>query len=216
MRVAGSFGSLYTPSMSVRNASFSAFMALAMAQAASSALILYVWNSSSIPTGQTTGRKSFSRRSCKICASTFLISPTNPISSPLEYFFSTFRSPPSFPLIPMARTPCPSRSCTRLLFTFPSTISATSIVSSSVTRSPLINCGSLPIFSTHLLISFPPPCTMIGLKPTSFNKVTSSITFCFNASSVMALPPYFTTMIFRLKRWIYGSASISTFAFSRY
>ena len=40
IRLSGSFGSLYTPSISVRNASFSAFNASAIAQAASSALML--------------------------------------------------------------------------------------------------------------------------------------------------------------------------------
>ena len=38
--VEGSFGSLYTPSISVKNANFSAWTALAIAQAASSALML--------------------------------------------------------------------------------------------------------------------------------------------------------------------------------
>ena len=46
------------------------------------------------------GRKSFSRRSYKISAFTFLTSPTNPISCPSENFFSTWRRFPSFPLIP--------------------------------------------------------------------------------------------------------------------
>ena len=95
-----------------------------------------------------------------------------------------------------------STSCTRLLFTRPRTISAISIVSASVTRSPLINSASFPTFPTHLLISLPPPCTMIGLNPHSFRSVTSSITLRFRLSSTMALPPYFTTMILRLKRWI--------------
>ena len=134
------------------------------------------------------------------------------MSAPSDSFFSTFNNPPSFPLIPIARTPRDSTSCTRLLFTFPRTISATSIVSASVTRRPLINCGFIPAFSTHLLISFPPPCTIIGLNPTSFNKVTSSMTRLFRSSSTMALPPYFTTIIFRLNLCIYGSASISTSA----
>ena len=148
------------------------------------------------------GRKSFSKRSYKISAFTFLTSPTNPISCPSESFFSTWSRFPSFPLIPIARTPRLSTSCTRLLFTRPRTISAISIVSASVTRSPLINSASFPTFPTHLLISLPPPCTMIGLNPHSFRSVTSSITLRFRLSSTMALPPYFTTMILRLKRWI--------------
>ena len=63
IRVFLSEGSLYTPSISVRNASFSAETALAIAHAASSALILYVLYSSSRPIGHTIGRKSFSSRS---------------------------------------------------------------------------------------------------------------------------------------------------------
>lgn len=48
--------SLYTPSISVKNASFSALTALAIAHAASSALILYAWKSSSYPIGHITGK----------------------------------------------------------------------------------------------------------------------------------------------------------------
>ena len=159
-------------------------------------------NSSSIPTGHTIGRKSFSNRSCKIFGLTSVISPTNPMSCPFEYFFSTLSSPPSFPLIPIALTPSASTICTRDLLTLDNTISAISIVAASVFLSPLINSGSMPTFPTHLLISLPPPWTMIGLKPTNFNRVTSCITLFFNSSSTIALPPYLTTMILRLKRWI--------------
>ena len=84
----------------------------------------------------------------------------------------------------------------------PSTISAISMVSSSVTRRPLMKWGSIPTLPTQRLISLPPPCTMMGLKPQSFRRVTSWITRSFKLSSTMALPPYFTTMIFRLNRWI--------------
>ena len=40
----------------------------------------------------------------------------------------------------------------------------------------------------------------VGMKPTSFKRTTSAITFFFSSSSAMALPPYFTTMIFLLNR----------------
>ena len=46
---------------------------------------------------------------------------------------------------------------TRLLFTLFSTISAISIVSSSVTRRPLTNFASFPTLPTQRLISLPPP-----------------------------------------------------------
>ena len=55
-------GSLYTPSISVRNASFSAETALAIAHDASSQLIFYLLYSSSIKIGHTNGRKSISNR----------------------------------------------------------------------------------------------------------------------------------------------------------
>jgi hypothetical protein len=40
-------------------------------------------------------------------------------------------------------------------------------VGSSVTLKPFLNSGVIPDFSTHLLISLPPPCTIIGLNPTT-------------------------------------------------
>ena len=115
--------------------------------------------------------------------------------------------------MPTALMPSSFTSCTRLLLTLFNTISAISMVGSSVTRRPLTKCGSMPTFPTQRLISLPPPCTMIGLNPTNFNSTTSWMTFFFNSSSTMALPPYFTTTIFRLKRCMYGSASMSTAAF---
>ena len=134
-------------------------------------------------------------RSCKIFVSTDLISPTYPISRPSTYFFSTFSIPPSMPLIPAACTPRVCTLATRSLLTFPSTICAISIVSLSVTRSPPTNSVSLPALSTQRLISLPPPCTMMGLNPTSFSKTTSCMTSRFSSSSIIALPPYFTTII---------------------
>ena len=148
--------------------------------------------------GQITGTKSLSISVSINSVSTLVTSPTYPISFPPDSFFFTFRVAPSFPLMPAARTPSLSMYWTRPLFTFPRTISAISMVLSSVTRSPFTNWGSPPESFTHLLISLPPPCTMIGLKPTSFNNATSLITLFFRWLSVMALPPYFTTIFFPL------------------
>ena len=134
------------------------------------------------------------------CGSTLSTSPTKPISSPLESFLWHFNIMPSLPLMPTALMPSSFTSCTRLLFTLFNTISAISMVGSSVTRKPLIKCGSMPTFPTQRLISLPPPCTMIGLNPTNFNSTTSWMTFFFNSSSTMALPPYLITTILRLKR----------------
>ena len=72
------------------------------------------------------------------------------------------------------------------------------MVASSVTRRPFTNLASMPTFSTQRLISLPPPCTMIGLNPTSFKSVTSLMTFRCSSSLLMALPPYFTTIYFLL------------------
>ena len=129
---------------------------------------------------------------------TSLTSPTKPMSSPFESFFVTLRISPSLPLIPQASTPRFCTRETRLLLTRLSTISAISIVGTSVTRRPFTKCVSIPTLSTHLLISLPPPWTIIGLKPTSFKRTTSSITFFLSSSSTMALPPYLTTIILRL------------------
>ena len=142
--------------------------------------------------------KSFSRRSSKILGFTFLTSPTKPISLPSESFLSTLRRPPSLPEMPTALTPREFTMFTRRLLTLFKTISAISIVGSSVFLSPFTNSDSIPTFPVHLLISLPPPWTMIGLNPTSFKRGTSCITLFFSSSSIMALPPYFTTMIFRL------------------
>ena len=128
-----------------------------MAHAASSALILYAWKSSSYPIGHITGKKSSLSNESRSVVSTSVTSPTYPMSSPLEYFFSTFNMPPSLPLIPHALTPSCSIIDTRLLLTLLRTISAISIVGSSVTLKPFLNSGVMPDFSTHLLISLPPP-----------------------------------------------------------
>ena len=147
-----------------------------------------------------------------ICGSTSVTSPTYPMSSPPEYFFLQRSIMPSLPLMPTALTPSSFTSCTRLLFTLLSTISAISMVGSSVTRRPPTKCGSMPTLPTQRLISLPPPWTMMGFKPISFNSTTSWMTCFFKFSSTMALPPYLTTTIFRLKRCMYGRASMSTAA----
>ena len=125
--------------------------------------------------------------------STPTMSPTKPMSSPFEYFFTHFRRFPSLPEIPTALPPRLLMSCTRDLLTLFSTISAISMVSSSVTRSPFTKCGSIPTLLIHFEISLPPPWTMIGFRPTSFRIATSCMTCFFRFSSVIADPPYFTT-----------------------
>ena len=104
--------------------------------------------------------------------------------------------------MPMALEPSSDTMVTRSLEILPRTISAISMVSGSVTRRPLMNCASLPLFLTQVEIALPPPWTMMGLKPTSFKSVTSRMTSFCSQGSDMADPPYLTTMILRLKVWI--------------
>src|SRR5690606_28329401 len=106
-------------------------------------------------------------------------------------------------------------SATRSLLILPaSTICTISIVSSSVTRSPLTNRGSLPTRCIHREISGPPPCTSTGLTPTYLSKMTSRMTDFFSSGSVIALPPYLMTNVLPKNVRMYGSASIKTPAFS--
>ena len=109
------------------------------------------------------------------------------MSSPPESFFSTFKRPPSFPLMPTAFTPSFCTICTRLLLTRFKTISAISMVGSSVTLRPFTKWGSIPTFPTQRLISF----------PLLVRKIAPEAVFCFwanyfkNASIFNALPKHF-------------------------
>ena len=77
-----------------------------------------------------------------------------------------------------------------------------SIVSASVTRMPCTNSPFLPTRFSRSSICGPPPCTMTGFMPTSFSSTTSRAKLSFSFSSVIALPPYFTTMVLPWKRWM--------------
>ena len=126
-------------------------------------------------------------------ASTSVTSPTKPSRA----FSARARiSPPSMPARPIARPPMLWISATRLLFTLPaSTIWTISAVSASVTRRPSTNSLVLPTRLSIRLISGPPPWTSTGFTPTSDSSTISRMTACLRCSSVMALPPYFTTTI---------------------
>ena len=69
------------------------------------------------------------------------------------------------------------------------------MVSWSVTRMPFRNLLSFWIFLSMALISGPPPWTSTTLMPTSCISTMSFITSFFRPSSIMALPPYFTTTV---------------------
>src|SRR5579883_2405924 len=121
-------------------------------------------------------------------------SPTCPRStSPRRLRATSMR--PSLPLMPTARPPAWRIAATSaLLARPPSTISTTSIVSGSVTRSPPTNADVLPIRSSTRVISGPPPCTSTGCTPASFSSVRScaSVPPCVPSST---LPPNLTTAI---------------------
>mmetsp|Transcript_62273 Transcript_62273/g.197166 ORF Transcript_62273/g.197166 Transcript_62273/m.197166 type:complete len:312 (+) Transcript_62273:382-1317(+) len=71
----------------------------------------------------------------------------------------------------------------------------TSMVASSVTRSPFLNLASMPSFPSQVLISGPPPCTSTGLIPTSDIRTRSLTTPAFRVGSFIAAPPYLITIV---------------------
>src|SRR5712692_6564914 len=88
------------------------------------------------------------------------------------------------------------------------TISTISTVSSSVTRIPPTNCGSLPRRFMSAPICGPPPCTITGLRPTNFSRMTSSANGSLRSARSIAAPPYLMTTVFPRNSRMYGSASM--------
>src|SRR5712691_5077089 len=88
------------------------------------------------------------------------------------------------------------------------TISTISTVSSSVTRMPPTNCGSLPRRFMSAPICGPPPCTITGLRPTNFSRMTSSANGSLRSARSIAAPPYLMTTVFPRNSRMYGSASM--------
>ncbi len=77
----------------------------------------------------------------------------------------------------------------------PSTISTTSIVSSSVTRTPSTNSDFLPSRASSWPICGPPPCTITGRSPMKRSRVTSVANEALSASFSIAAPPYLITTV---------------------
>mmetsp|Transcript_62274 Transcript_62274/g.197181 ORF Transcript_62274/g.197181 Transcript_62274/m.197181 type:complete len:244 (+) Transcript_62274:512-1243(+) len=193
-RVPTSSLSMRMPGTSVISTSFSAFRAAAISPAAVSALILRAWPVGSAATDAITGMMSWSTRILTMVGSMAVTSPTYPRSTLLVW--RARMSCPSFPHRPTAVPPSELISVTRDLFTFPtSTISTTSMVASSVTRSPFLNLASMPSFPSQVLISGPPPCTSTGLIPTSDIRTRSLTTPAFRVGSFIAAPPYLITIV---------------------
>ena len=116
--------------------------------------------------------------------------------SSLRKYFSASTMLPSLPLNPTALPPWLLISPTICLFSFPvRTISTISIVSSSVTRIPLMKVESFPSFLRSELICGPPPWMITGLIPMYFIMTMSMANISFKFSSVMAWPPYLITMV---------------------
>ncbi len=130
------------------------------------------------------------------------ISPTKPMSTSSPRVVSLFSiilrawmNAPSCPVSPTALPPCWLISPTISWLSSPSTISTTFITLSSVTRMPCRNSLLIPILPSRSPIWGPPPWTMTGFMPTSFSMTTSRAKPALSAGSVIALPPYFTTMV---------------------
>mmetsp|Transcript_37436 Transcript_37436/g.105685 ORF Transcript_37436/g.105685 Transcript_37436/m.105685 type:complete len:255 (+) Transcript_37436:257-1021(+) len=198
--------SFITPGTSVMRMSFSACRAAAISPAAVSALMLRAWPPSPEATVAMTGMVSLSTRVRMRPAFTPVTSPTNPMS------FSTICRArivfPSLPHMPTALPPASLMRETMLLFTRPtSTISTRSMVGPSVTRRPFLKFGFMPTFSSHELISGPPPWTSTGRMPTQARSTMSATTPALSLSSFIAAPPYLITMVLPRNFWRYGRAS---------
>ncbi len=61
----------------------------------------------------------------------------------------------------------------------------------------------------YSVISGPPPWTTTGLRPTYLSSTTSRANSSRRSGSVIAAPPYFTTIVLPWNSRMYGSASRS-------
>jgi hypothetical protein len=180
----------------LRRISFSAASAAATAPAASSAFTLWVTPWESTPRGAITGTKPASATEAIGVGSTSTTLPTRPRSRSSSSIWVTRIMSPSVPVRPMARPPPCWISETISRFTLPpSTISTTSMVSSSVTRSPSTKVVCLPSRSRVAPICGPPPCTITGRRPMYFSRTTSTAKEHRSSASLMALPPYLITTV---------------------
>ncbi len=86
------------------------------------------------------------------------------------------------------------------------------MVSGVVTRKPPANSPAMPSRFSIAEICGPPPCTTTGCTPTARRNTMSAANAALRASSVIALPPYLTTMIRPRKRCSQGSVAARTAA----
>src|SRR5712692_1393420 len=202
------------PCTSVRWMSFSAPSAAATSPATRSALMLYVSPEAPTPTGAMTGMNPWSSRSRIASGLTCSTSPTSPMStsSPEGSRCSRRRARMSEPSLPESPTALPPwkliRPTISLLILPTRTISTISTVSSSVTRMPPTNFGSLPSRFMSAPIWGPPPWTITGSMPTKRSRITSSANDRLRSPCSMAEPPYLMTTVLPRNSRMYGSASM--------
>src|SRR5207302_9758186 len=134
---------------------------------------------------------------CNSCTS-----PTWPRSTSPRYLRATSIRP-SLPLSPTACPPSRMIIDTIALFVRPArTISTTSIVSASVTRSPWTNFDSFPRRSRTRVISGPPPWTSTGWMPAPLRR-TRSCTSVPPPLASSTLPPNLTPTVFPCQAFTY-------------
>src|SRR5881392_3602764 len=156
-----------------------------------------------------TGMNPASSRSRIGSVFTVSTSPTRPMSTSSPFASRCGRrrarsSPASLPESPTAFPPWWSIRPTIALLILPTrTISTISTVSSSVTRMPPTNRGSLPSRFMRAPICGPPPWTMTGRMPTKRSRITSSAKGSLRSARSMAAPPYLMTVVIK-----YGGAAM--------
>src|SRR5438309_2489801 len=162
-----------TPGTSVTKTSSRAPRLAAIAPAAASPFTLRISpEDRSSAAGATTGTRPASTSSSMSALSTRVTRPTNPSSASSR---SARRIPPSMPVRPTAGTPRARRvATTRPFASPPSTASATSRVSASLTRRPRTKRVSMPRRSAHSPTSGPPPCTTTSGWPPPVSATTAS------------------------------------------
>ncbi len=121
---------------------------------------------------------------------------------------------PSAPEMPTALCPYSLSAQTRSWLTLPTSTSRTaSIVASSVTRRPPLNCTGRPSAFTCALMALPPPWTSTMRMPRSLSISMSATTWRQSSGFSMADPPYLMTKVLPAMRWIHGRASFRTSTF---
>mmetsp|Transcript_10375 Transcript_10375/g.25766 ORF Transcript_10375/g.25766 Transcript_10375/m.25766 type:complete len:237 (-) Transcript_10375:327-1037(-) len=186
-----------TPGTSVSSRSVDALRALATTPAIVSAFTLYEAPPSPVATGAMTGMMPPSSSCSSSGVRTVCGAPTSPRSTSTSLplcastiecpFFDATTRESSLPERPTARPPAALIDAAIFLLSTPhSTISTTSIVAASVTRSPSTNSEWIFSRSSIAPICGPPPCTTTGRIPIDCSTAMSAANSAARASLVMA------------------------------